>query len=122
MYRSASCALVLAAFLVTPELPALQALAATQQQEKKQPDKPPVPVTGEIVAVDPNTKSITIKTGATEQGEMKFSYSEATEIVGSEKGGPEALTGTSGTMAKVTYDVHGTANVAIRIEILAKKK
>ena len=120
MYRSAAYAFILAAFLATPELPALQALASTQQ-EKKQPEKPPAPVTGQVVAVDPNTKSITIKTGATEQGEMKFSYSDATEIVGSEKGGPEALTGTSGTMVTVTYDVHGTANVAIRIEIMPKK-
>ena len=122
MYRSASCALVLAAFLVAPELPALQALASSQQQEKKQPEKPPAPVIGEVIAVDPNTKSITLRTGNTEQGEMKFSYSEATEIVGGEKGGPEGLTGAGGTMARVTYDVHGTANVAIRIEILPKKK
>jgi hypothetical protein len=78
-------------------------------------------VTGEVIAVDPNTKSITIKTGNTEQGEMKFSYGETTEIVGGEKAGPEGLTGTGGAMVKVTYDVHGTANVAIRIEILPKK-
>lgn len=121
MYRSAALASILAAFLVTPELPALRALASSQQQEKKQPEKPPMPVTGEIVAVDPNAKSITIKTGLTEQGEMKFSYSEATEIVGGEKGGPEGLTGTAGTMVKVTYDTHGTANIAIRIELLPKK-
>ena len=122
MYRSASCAFVLAAFLVTPELPALRAIADSQQQQKKQPEKPPEPVPGEVVAVDPNTKSITIKTGLTEQGEMKFSFSEATEIVGGEKGGPEGLTGAGGAMVRVTYDVHGTANVAIRIEILPKKK
>lgn len=121
MLRPTAFAMVLAGLLTAPQLPVLQALSV-QQQEKKLPEKAPTPVTGEIVAVDPNTKTITIKTGLTEQGEMKFSYSEATEIVGGEKGGPEGLTGTAGTMAKVTYDIHGTANVAIRIEILPKKQ
>jgi hypothetical protein len=121
MLRSTCSAVVLAALLTAPQLPVLEALSV-QQQEKKLPEKSTTPVTGEIVAVDPNAKSITIKTGLTEQGEMKFSYSEATEIVGGEKGGPEALAGAGGTMAKVTYDVHGTANVAIRIEILPKQQ
>jgi hypothetical protein len=81
--------------------------------------KSPDPVTGEILAVDVNAKTIVIKTAP--DTEMKFSYSEETEIVGGEKG-PAGLATSTGTMVTVTYDVHGTANIAIKIEVKAKPK
>ena len=46
--------------------------------------KSPDPVSGEILAVDANAKTIVIKTAP--DTEMKFSYSDETEIVGGEKG------------------------------------
>lgn len=83
-------------------------------QEKKK--EPPAPVIGELVAVDDKAKTIVVKTGDTE---MKFSYSDQTEIIGADKG-MEGLAGKGGTVVKVTYDEHGTANVALRIEISQK--
>jgi hypothetical protein len=74
-------------------------------------------VTGEIVSVDVNARTIVVKT--TPDSEMKFSYSEETEIVGGEKG-PAGLATSTGTTVTVTYDVHGTANIAIKIEVKPK--
>ena len=76
------------------------------------------PVTGEILAVDEKAKTITVK--ATADTEMKFSYSDETEIVGGEKG-PQGLATSAGTIATVTYGVHGTTNVAIKIEMKPKQ-
>ena len=75
--------------------------------------KNPEPVTGEILAVDDKAKTIVVKTAA--ETEMKFSYSDETEIVGGEKG-PAGLATSTGTIVTVTYGVHGTTNVAIKIE------
>jgi hypothetical protein len=85
---------------------------ATGQQKKEAP----TPVTGELLAVDDKSKTIVVKAGETE---MKFSYSDQTEIVGTDKG-IEGLAGKGGTVVKVTYDEHGTANVALRIEVTQK--
>jgi hypothetical protein len=78
----------------------------------------PEPVTGEVLAVDDKAKSIVVKT--TPDTEMKFSYSDETEIVGGEKG-PAGLATSTGTIVTVTYGVHGTTNVAVKIEVKAKK-
>jgi len=80
--------------------------------------KNPEPVTGEILAVDDKARTIIVKTTA--DSEMKFSYSDETEIVGGEKG-PAGLATSAGTIVTVTYGVHGTTNVAIKIELRAKK-
>jgi len=87
---------------------------ATQHERAKDPD----PVTGEIVAVDTNTKTLIVKSGG--ENDIKFSYSEETEIVGADKGA-EGLAAKAGTNVTVTYTVHGTANVAVKIEVLPKK-
>jgi hypothetical protein len=50
---------------------------------------------------------------------MKFRYSEETVIVGGEKG-PAGLATSTGTIVTVTYNVHGTANIAIKIEVKPK--
>lgn len=97
--------------------------AATAQQTQQPADhsraKAPDPVTGEIVSVNTANKTIVVKTGP--ESELKFAYNEQTEIVGGEKG-PEGLATSAGTMVTVTYDVHGTANVAIKIEIKPKQQ
>jgi hypothetical protein len=51
---------------------------------------------------------------------MTFSYSPETEIVGADKGA-EGLATKAGTIVTVTYTVHGTANVAVKIEVEPKK-
>jgi hypothetical protein len=97
------------------------AFAAQQQAPPKAEHaraKTPEPVTGEILSVDDKTKTIVVKTTA--DTEMKFSYSEETEIVGGDKG-PAGLATSAGTMVTITYNVHGTANVAIKIEVKPNK-
>lgn len=77
----------------------------------------PEPVTGEILGVDEKARTIVVKT--TTSTEMKFSYSDETEIVGGEKG-PKGLATSTGAVVTVTYGVHGTTNVAIKIEVKPK--
>jgi hypothetical protein len=87
---------------------------AVEQQKK---EKPPTPVTGELVSVDEDSKTFSVKTAS--EGELKFSYSEKTVITGAEK----IFSGLAGAGSEVTvtYDSHGTAKVATRIEVKPKK-
>lgn len=75
------------------------------------------PVTGELVSVNESAKTLGVKTSS--EGEVKFSYTEKTVIVGAEKLASR-LAGT-GSEVTVHYDSHGTAKVAIRIEVRPKK-
>ena len=88
------------------------------QPQQKEKEKPPAPLVGELVSVDVSARTFAIKTAA--EGEVKFSYSEATEIIGAEKGA-SGLAAKPGTEVTVTYDMHGTAKVATRIEVGPKK-
>lgn len=103
---------------------ALSSASIAAQQPAKPPaadharEQKPEPVTGELLSVDDKVKTIVVK--ATADTEMKFSYSPETEIVGGEKG-PAGLATSAGTIVTVTYGVHGTTNVAIKIEVKAKK-
>ena len=82
------------------------------EQKKETP-----PVTGELVSVDESAKTLAIKTAS--EGEVKFSYTDKTEIVGADK----IASGLAGVGTEVTvhYDSHGTAKVATRIEVRPKK-
>jgi hypothetical protein len=75
------------------------------------------PVTGQLVSVDESAKTLAVKTSS--EGEVKFSYSDKTVIVGAEK----IASGLAGAGSEVTvhYDSHGTAKVATRIEVRPKK-
>jgi hypothetical protein len=97
----------------------MAAIAQQAQPPASRPsDKKPEPVTGEILSINTSTKTLIVKTA--EQTEMKFTYSEETVIVGADKGA-EGLTGKPGAVVTVTYDIHGTANIALRIEVQPKK-
>ena len=85
------------------------------EQQKK--EKPPTPITGELVSVDEDAKTFAVRTAS--EGELKFSYTEQTVITGAEKI-VSSLAGT-GSEVTVTYDSHGTAKVATRIEVKPKK-
>lgn len=80
-------------------------------------EMPPVPLIGEVVTVDEKAKTFSIKTAS--EGEVKFAYSDKTVIEGAEKGA-QGLVAT-GSEVTVTYDSHGTAKVATRIEVKPKK-
>jgi hypothetical protein len=111
-----TCTAVFAAFfLFTGSAIALPFAQAPQQQAR---EKTPEPVTGELVSLDTNKKTLAIK--ASENTEMKFSFSEDTEIVGAEKGAAGLAT-VSGATVTVTYQIHGTANIATKIEVKPKK-
>jgi hypothetical protein len=108
-------AVVTAFFLFTGSAAALPFGQAPPQQA---PAKTHEPVTGELLSLNTDTKTLIIKTvGDTE---MKFAFSEDTQVVGAEKGAAGLAT-VSGAIVTVTYDVHGTANVATKIEVKPKK-
>lgn len=114
--RRACIAAATAFFLFTGSAAALPFAHAPQQQAR---EKAPEPVTGELLSLNTDTKSIVVKT--TGDTEMKFSYSEETQIVGTDKG-TQGLAGVSGAIVTVTYQTHGTANVATKIEVQPKKQ
>jgi hypothetical protein len=111
----ACIALTAVYFLVTGHVAAQQPPQKSQQQDEK---KTLEPVTGELLSLDTNTKTLVIRTTA--DTEMKFSFSEETAIVGVDKGA-SGLATVSGAILTVTYQEHGTANVATKIEVKAKK-
>jgi hypothetical protein len=101
----------------------ISVVPATATQQPQQPPaeqraKSPEPVTGEIVSINTETKTLVVKT--TPDSDMKFTYSEETEIVGADKG-TEGLATKTGSIVTVTYDVHGTANIALKIEVKPKQ-
>ena len=110
-------ALSLAAAMVSSATVSAQqpAPAASEHARAQTPE----PVTGEVLAVDDKAKTLVVKTTA--DTEMKFSYSDKTEIVGGEKG-PAGLATSTGTIVTVTYGVHGTTNVAVKIEVKPKQQ
>ena len=102
-------------FLATATAEAQQPSQNPQQRER---EKTLEPVTGELLSLDTDSKTLVLKT--TGDVEMKFSFSEETEIVGAEKGA-SGLASVSGATLTVTYQQHGTANVATKIEVKPKK-
>ena len=111
-----ACTAVTAVLLLVTGVVSARPFAQEQQQQVR--PKTPEPVTGELVSLNPDTKTLVIRTTA--DSEMKFSYSEQTEIVGADKGA-SGLAASAGATLTVTYDVHGTANVATKIEVKPKK-
>jgi hypothetical protein len=81
--------------------------APAQQAEKS--------FSGTLVKVDTAAKTLTAK-GADEK-DMVFSYSDKTEVVGSEKT-VQGLAAKSGSKLRITYKAEGAANAASRIELM----
>ena len=73
---------------------------------------------GQLTKVDSTEKWIMVK-GAGDQ-EMQFQYTDATQIVGSEKN-VQGLAGKPGTDLRITYRESGGKNTATRIETLEKR-
>ena len=108
------------AFVATVAISVAPVAAAQQPQRPPTEEraKSPEPVTGEVVSINTETKTLVVKT--TPDSDMKFSYSDETEIVGADKGAAGLATKT-GSIVTVTYDVHGTANIALKIEVKPKQ-
>lgn len=111
--------LMLAAAFVAPHVAAQNRLSfAAEQQQQQKKEQPPPALIGELVTVDVKARTFAIKTSS--EGEVKFSYTDTTEIVGAEKGA-SGLAATPGAEVTVHYDSHGTAKVATKIEVRPKK-
>jgi hypothetical protein len=117
MSSSRLAALILAATFAATPVAAQRPSPEGGQPQQKEKEKPPAPLVGELVTVDTNARTFAIKTAA--EGEVKFSYTEATEIIGAEKGA-SGLAAKPGAEVTVHYDSHGTARVATRIEVKPK--
>ena len=111
--------LAIAGLVGTGTAAAQQAPPEPPERQEQQKAKTPEPISGQLVSLDDKAKTLTVKTG--EGSEMKFSYSETTEIIGADKG-VSGLATMSGASVTVHYDTHGTANVATKIEITPKKQ
>lgn len=99
-------------------VPALAQQAPAPREPEQTRAKDPAPVSGELVSLDAEAKTLVIKTAA--GNEMKFSYTDTTEILGADKG-VSGLATMTGTPVTVHYAVYGTANTATKIEVTSKK-
>jgi hypothetical protein len=116
MFKRSAVALAFAGLISAAPAMAQQAPVPREPEQQRAPD--PAPVSGELISLDDQAKTLVIKT---ESGnEMKFSYTGTTEIVGADKGA-SGLATMSGTPVTVHYSTHGTANTAVKIEVQPKK-
>jgi hypothetical protein len=80
-----------------------------------QPDKV---FQGQLTKVDANAKEVSVK--GTGNMEMTFEYTDATQVVGSEKN-VQGLAGQTGAELKVTYRDAAGKHIATKIEIAEKR-
>lgn len=116
MLKRLSQAAVLTVFatLIGPvSAPAAQAAAPAQDKATQAP----APVVGELMRVDPDAKTIAIKTAA--GVEQTFRYTDSTAVTGAEKS-VAGLATMSGAQVTVSYRVEGNANIATAIAVRNK--
>jgi hypothetical protein len=77
----------------------------------------PAAVVGELTRVNPDAKTIAVKTAA--GGEMVFNYTDMTTVVGAEKN-VAGLATMNGAQVTVNYRVEGSSNIATSIEVRNK--
>jgi hypothetical protein len=109
-----------AAFALLGVVSVVPVMAQVPSRQPGQVEKPkdPLPATGEFIALDDQAKTLSIRTDA--GTEMKFSYTEKTEVIGALKDLSD-LAKMNGPRLTVTYGSHGTAHTATKIEVLPKK-
>jgi uncharacterized protein with beta-barrel porin domain len=110
------------AALVTPFYARVTHAAPVAQADRAAPpqaDRAPAaaPAVGELVRVDPDATTLSIKTAA--GAEMKFRYNDQTTVTGSEKT-VAGLATMRGSQLTVTFRTEGTANIATMIEVRDK--
>ena len=79
----------------------------------------PAPVQGELIAVDAEKKTLSVKT---DQGEVQFAYTDRTEISGGQKA-PAGLASAKNNRVTVHYtvDAESKAKTATRVIIQEKQ-
>ena len=79
----------------------------------------PLPVTGELTRVTPDSKMFSVKTST--GAEMQFKYSDSTIVTGAQKN-VAGLATERGSEVTVSYRVEGGTNMATKIDIHAAGK
>ena len=90
---------------------------APAPQEQQAPAKS-MTVQGELVKVDADAKTITVK--ATDGSEVQFTYNDKTEV----KGAGESVAGLAtqaGSKVSVDFTTEGSKKIATRIEVQSKQ-
>ena len=95
----------------------LHAAQAGQPGQAAPEAKAPAPVVGELTRVNPDAKTIGVKTA--NGVEMVFQYNDTTMVTGAEKS-VAGLATLSGAQVTITYKAEGANNVATRIEVRNK--
>jgi Cu/Ag efflux protein CusF len=96
------------------------AVLAAQQQPDQQPggQAPQASMArGELVSVDANAKTLTVRT---DKAETQFAYNDRTEVIGA-KEGVAGLASVKGSQVTVHFTRQGQSNIASRIEVSAKQ-
>lgn len=91
--------------------------AAVLQADRGAQAPAPAPAVGELVKVDPDAKTLSIKMAG--GAEMLFRYNDQTTVTGGEKT-VAGLATMSGAQVTVSYRVEGGSNIATRIEVRQK--
>ncbi len=89
----------------------------TAREGQGQTAREPVAVVGELTRVNPDAKTIAVKT--TTGAEMLFNYTDMTAVVGAEKN-VAGLATMNGAQVTVNYRVEGSSNIATSIEVRNK--
>jgi hypothetical protein len=89
----------------------------TAREGQGQTAREPVAVVGELTRVNPDAKTIGVKTA--NGAEMMFNYTDMTTVVGAEKN-IAGLATLSGAQVTVNYRVEGSSNIATSIEVRNK--
>ena len=100
----------------------LAVLAAQQQQPGQQPPGPGQTqqgsiARGELVSVDANAKTLSVRTDKTD---MQFVYNDRTEVTGA-KEGAAGLASMKGSQVTVYFTQEGHSAIASKVEVATKK-
>ena len=97
------------------------AALAAQQQPGQQPGRDQAQqesiARGELVSVDTNAKTLSVRTDKTD---MQFIYDDRTEVTGA-KEGVAGLASVKGSQVTVHFTRQGQSNIASKIEVSAKQ-
>jgi hypothetical protein len=94
-----------------------QAGGRTARESQSQTAREPVAVVGELTRVNPDAKTIAVKTA--NGAEMLFNYTDMTTVTGTEKN-VAGLATMNGAQVTVNYRVEGSSNIATSIEVRNK--
>jgi hypothetical protein len=95
----------------------VHASPVAQAGQPGQNTRQPVAVAGELTRVNPDAKTISVKTA--NGAEMLFNYTDMTAVVGAEKT-VAGLATMNGAQVTVQYRLEGSSNIATSIEVRNK--